>query len=336
MDQTQGRREQPEQVVYTHRVYWLLNRRCNFDCAYCFRDSRGADSRTEDPVCGKYDPEHIARRFDETGFIWRIYLTGGEPLLYPRFVDLAGALTRRHFIAVSTNLSTANARDLADAVDRAHILWIKANVHVEEREKLKDGLSEFLRRFLYLQERGFDIRLVYVAYPPLFGRMREDLDRFRAEGVRHVTVKVFQGRYAGKRYPRDHTDPERAFLRSLGLDESEEQILASRVSFLGRPCQAGHTGFSMDIAGNVTRCTTIPEKYGNLLEGTFQPGTSIRRCPVRRCGCAYQGMHFTGATGRPIPTGVVARSARLTVAAGEAATRIAGFLSRGGRRDTGR
>jgi len=309
-------------------MHWRMNRRCNFNCAYCFRDLPDEDRQTENPACGKYSAEHIAQRFDETGKVWRIYMTGGEPLLYTGFVELAKALTRRHCISVSTNLSTANAYELAEEVESERIVPIKANLHISEREKSKNGLKEYLEKFLRFQERGFDIRLVYVAYPPLFGRIKQDLERFRSEGVRQIEVKVFQGRYEGRRYPRDYTDQEQTFIRGFGLDNCEQQILTSRVSFLGRKCQAGHLAFYMDISGNVTRCVTLKENYGNLFEGTFRPGDSLRRCPVRKCGCAYQGINLTGTAGSVAPPNIVLRPVQFSVAVGELIARLSSKVSK--------
>jgi len=298
-------------------MHWQMNRLCNLNCEYCFRNSLDEDKKTEDPSCGRYGAEHITQRFDETGKVWSIYMTGGEPLLYPGFVELAKALTRRHYISVSTNLSTANAYELAETIEREHIGSIIANVHILEREKRKDGLKEYLRKFLYFQERGFNIRLVYVAYPPLFGRIEKDLRQLRSEGAKQINVKVFQGKYKGQRYPRDYSEDERAFIRGLGLDNYEQEILAGRISFLGSRCEAGHRAFTMDISGNVTRCVASKDGYGNLFEGTFRPGELLRRCPKKKCSCTYQGIQFSASGGSAVSPNVIVRPVRFFVAVEE-------------------
>lgn len=300
-------------------VLWRINRRCNFDCEYCFRDviDNSEDKRTEDPACGEYSAEYITKRFDETGKVWRINITGGEPFLYPKFVELAKALTKSHYISISTNLSTANSYEFADVIGSRRVYYIKANVHIMEREKGRDGLNDFLRKVLYFQQRGFDIRLVYVTYPAVLNRITADLERFRGEGVQRIWVKIFQGRYEGRRYPRDYSAQQLALIRGLGLNHFEEQILARQVSFLGRRCEAGHRGFAMDIAGNVTRCSTIKESHGNLFEGTFRPGETARRCPANKCGCSYQGMKYASARGSEKPSKFVVRSVRTAITVGE-------------------
>jgi len=300
-------------------ILWRLNRRCNFDCEYCFTDviDEQPDKRTEDPACAKFSPEYIAAKFNETGRVWRIYMTGGEPFLYPSFVKLAKELTRKHYIAVSTNLSTANTYEFADVIDSKRVHWLKASIHIMEREKISDGIKEFLRKFLFFQRQGFDIRLVYVTYPAILGRIEEDLKRFRGEGVEKIWVKVFQGEYEQKRYPRDYSQQQRELIKGLGLNRFEEEILACHASFIGSKCEAGYRAFSMDISGNIKRCSTVRQDYGNLFDGTFKLGTAPRRCPARKCGCSYQGIKYAANKGFAKPSKFVTRSVKFCVAVSE-------------------
>lgn len=301
-------------------VAWVMNRRCNFNCEYCFGFAR--DKLTEDPACARYSPSHIAQRFDETGEPWRILLSGGEPFMYPGFLELAGLLTRRHYIDVNTNLSTPNTYEFADAVKPDRVGKIHAGLHILEREKSPNGVRDYLRKFLFFQERGFNISMVYVSYPPLLGRIAEDITWWRSQGVRRIYVKMFKGKFKGKRYPRDYTDEERSLLRRLGLDYSEDEILSRRVSFLGRKCQAGHRAFAMNKTGNVMRCFSLKEDHGNLFEGTFRPGKFPRRCTVRRCLCSYEGIHSSLARGFATPSRKVVKAARFFITVGEQFTAL--------------
>ncbi|MGA2678239.1 MAG: radical SAM protein [Sedimentisphaerales bacterium] len=304
------------------RLYWFMTKRCNFSCPYCFREYASEETKTKDFDCGSYSPEQIAGRFDETGKVWKIYMTGGEPMLYPNFVSLAGLLTRGHYISLSTNLSTANAYEFADTVAGNRVISVRANIHVLEREKIKDGINEYLRKFHYFQDRGFDIRLVYVAYPPLLERMERDIEFFRKEGVRQIEVKVFQGKFEGRRFPREYSRQERDFLIKLGLGNDERQVLDSRVSFLGKKCSAGYMGFSMDPSGRITRCNTLDEEYENLFEGTFRPGSSPRRCPAKKCVCLYQGNALANTAGVGVPHRIIAQPVKFSIAFAESVCRL--------------
>ena len=305
--------EIPTETKYD--MSWVMNRRCNFNCVYCYWPA--SDRRTEDPACASYSPEHIAQRFDETHKTWRILLSGGETLMYPGFVELARLLTRKHYIDLNTNLSTSNVYDFADAVKPDRVAKIYASLHILEREKSPNGVREFLRKFLFFQERGFDISLLYVAYPPLLERISRDITWWRCQGVRKIVIKSYQGKFEGKHYSRDYTDVETSLLRWLGLNDCEEEILARRVSFLGRKCQAGHRSFTMDISGNVTRCFSLKEDHGNLLEGTFRPGKFTRRCTARRCLCTNEGVRFSLSRGSATPSRKLVKPAKFFIAVGE-------------------
>jgi MoaA/NifB/PqqE/SkfB family radical SAM enzyme len=316
------------QDSFEYQLYWLMTRRCNFDCPYCFRDWSVQELKSEKVAIAKYTPEHIARQFDATSKSWLIYMTGGEPMLYPNFITLAKLLTRKHRLTISTNLSTPDACELADTVEPKRFPCISANIHITEREKLPDGLNEFLKKFLHFQNRGFDIRLLYVAYPPLLERIECDIRLFRDRGVGRIEVKLFSGRFEGKRYPREYTPQQRDFLLNLDLNDAERQILDSRVSFLGKKCVAGNTAFNMDSAGNISRCNTFDQSYGNLFEGTFKPGDSPRRCSARKCVCPYQGYKFTQSAGSPAPSKLVARPVKFAITFAESVSRITHVVSR--------
>ena len=296
-----------------YQVQWRLNERCNFRCAYCFREGRDQHRADEHPDCGKYSPEHIARSFDSvfapktflrqsgaktpgrknvaTGKTWRIRLTGGEPFLYPGFIALAQALTRRHRLAVNTNLSAPAVRDFAEQIAPARIHSINATLHFHEVEK-RGLMARWFETFLNFQEKGFNIRLVYLTHPLLLGRIASDLEHFRAQGVARTYVKIFRGPWNGSHYPGAFTAEERRLIQKAGLTEDEQRILDGRVYFLSLYCGAGCIAFDMDVRGILTRCSGVKTPHGNLFEGQFNPDTQPHPCPVLTCACPYQGIRF--------------------------------------------
>lgn len=276
----------------THHVYWQLNEMCNFSCPYCVWRVVERNWTAEHQDGGRCDPERIAECFDATGHRWQITLTGGEPFLYRDFVALAQALTRRHIISVNTNLSTSNVVDFARTVspDRVHAIY--ANLHPLERERLPGSVPEFLGRVHLLQDRGFKVTLVYVAYPPLIARMLQDKEQFEAQGVRRFSIRTFRGRYQGRLYPESLTENERRRIRKHAVSRYEPDTVDGKLQFWGKMCVSGHRAFRMDSAGNLTRCNTVTRRYGNLLDGSSHFDERPRPCPVRKCECPYQGLRF--------------------------------------------
>jgi MoaA/NifB/PqqE/SkfB family radical SAM enzyme len=219
-------------------------------------------------------------------------MTGGEPLLYPRFVELASLLAHRHQLSINTNLSTDNVHEFASSVPVRGVYVINATAHIQEQEKRGEGLRRFIDRALFLQDKGFRIRIMYITYPPLLDRMTADMKMFAAAGITECAVKVFRGGLDGKSYPGAYTPGQKAFIRSHRPSLKEQAILDGSTSFRGRRCMAGHRAFYMDIAGNLTRCCTIPTGNGNLFQQNCRFDEAPGLCPARECICPYQGLKF--------------------------------------------
>lgn len=88
---------------------WNLLSTCNYRCAYCFHSPEVLGSKLETFAT----PDEWRAAFDATGKRWLIHITGGEPTVYPDFLELCEALTQRHCISINTNLSQPVIRKLA-------------------------------------------------------------------------------------------------------------------------------------------------------------------------------------------------------------------------------
>ncbi len=279
--------------VQLYHMMWRLNQLCNYECVYCFRNGVDKDRLKEHCDCGKHSPERIAECFDNTQKTWRIHMTGGEPFLYPKFIDLTRNLAINHQLSINTNLSTSNIYDFAHEIPAPKVHAINATAHILELEKRKNATKSFLEKLLFLQDKGFRVKLMYITYPPLFNRLEKDIAYFKAEGVKNIVIKIFRGPYEGKFYPNCYTEKQVEFIKSLGLSSYELAILAGKDNFGGRLCLAGHKAFNMDISGNLTKCCSIEKKHGNLFEENYHFDKSPTPCPVTSCICPYQGMKFT-------------------------------------------
>jgi hypothetical protein len=280
----------PAETLY--HVMWRTNQLCNYKCIYCFREGVDEARWREHPDCGKYAPDHLRSCFDNTGKRWRIHMTGGEPFLYPRFVELASGLAGRHQLSINTNLSTDNVRDFASSVPVRGVDVINATAHIREQEKRGDH-GRFIDRVLLLQDRGFRVRVMYITYPPLLDRMTADMKMFKAAGIRECAVKVFRGEHDGRLYPCVYSSEQRALLQSHAPSLKEQAILDGKISFRGCRCLAGYRAFNMDIAGNLTRCSMLPAERGNLFQQDCRFDEAPGVCPARECICPYQGLKFT-------------------------------------------
>ena len=271
-------------------VFWQLNDKCNYRCEYCFCGDEKLSK--EHPECGKHSPEHIAQSFTNTGKTWQVHMSGGEPFLYPDYVSLCRKLTKEHYISINTNLPTNNVKQFAEEVDPNKVVFINAGFHVEQREKMKDGIDSFIEKVILLQDKGFNIDVGYLGYVPLFERMEKDMEQLRTSGIKLVNAKTFRGYYEGRSYPKSYSEKERDLLSKHFIDPREEGVVGEKVNYFGRLCGAGERYFRMDPAGNLFRCSTSYKGYGNLFSGKYNFDESPKPCPLTNCGCPYEGFKY--------------------------------------------
>jgi MoaA/NifB/PqqE/SkfB family radical SAM enzyme len=100
-------------VSYQAEADWMLLTTCNFRCKYCFNppDALGAKLK----VYGTN--VQWTKGFNATGKKWLLHLTGGEPCVYPGFVDLCQQLARDHYLSINSNLSHPSIDAFVERID---------------------------------------------------------------------------------------------------------------------------------------------------------------------------------------------------------------------------
>src|SRR5437773_10713922 len=110
---------------------WHLTNRCNFYCEYCHLQIRYVLNRKH---LSEPDPELVVRRFNELGPVCLVHMSGGEPFMFPGFVELCEGLTQRHHISINTNLASQDVPEFAKRVAPEPVAKIVAAIHQPERE----------------------------------------------------------------------------------------------------------------------------------------------------------------------------------------------------------
>ena len=68
------------------RIEWNMGRRCNFDCSYCGADLH--DNKSKHLPFEKFDDAVRTMREFYADKQIRMSLTGGEPFVHPRILDI--------------------------------------------------------------------------------------------------------------------------------------------------------------------------------------------------------------------------------------------------------
>ncbi|MBI5241189.1 MAG: radical SAM protein [Elusimicrobia bacterium] len=255
------------------RITWNMHWRCDYRCSYCFFAGHWEE----------YSRRFIERSTEEWLACWRrirerhgralLTITGGEPFIFPDFLNLISGLSDIHWpINISTNASVPWDGFIA-AVDPKKVS-VSVSFHPEYHE-----IGPFLGRLKGLRAAGFSGCNNFVAYPPQL----KDLPRLAAafQGIgESLKVIPFIGRFEGRTFPEGYTAEQR---KLLGM--SDDWVDNKRRK--GRACLAGCRSALLLPDGSVTRCGQVgdPGIFGNICDPDFSLLPGPAPCDVELCPC---------------------------------------------------
>ena len=242
---------------------------CNYRCPYCERHAATAPRTVEEWLRAW---ERISRRYGRC----TIYMSGGEPSVYPGFHELVRALVRMHTVDICTNLSWEVER-LVPEVGPEH-LRISATFHPTQVE-FEPFLAKAEIVKEYLPQRWPPRRSVYlVAHPAQMDRMAEYSARFGKRGFVLVPLPLMvRGDIANSE------EEKQAIARLSPNKESDDRKLDFQLKTLspaGRLCRAGQRYAHIRGDGKVDRCSRHEDRR---LGDFFSEGFALRDEPSR-CG----------------------------------------------------
>jgi MoaA/NifB/PqqE/SkfB family radical SAM enzyme len=281
---------------YNVEADWHLLETCNYRCGYCFfgAETLGSKLRTF------ASPQGWKSAFDATGDIWLLHMTGGEPSIYPDFVELCESLSERHYISINSNLTHSSLDSFARRINPSRVSFINAGLHLEERE-LRNGHRSFLTYADLLRSRDFPILISLVATPTALERFQQAIALLKPIGLFPIP-KLFRGVLDGKLYPKAYSDIDknrfRAFAREARdfyrpviarMDESpsidmlnDDLFLQGVPSYKGLLCDAGDRFVQILPNGDVFRCGGT-DLQGNILNGTLVRRSLPAPCDTQHC-----------------------------------------------------
>jgi len=131
-------------------VDWYIGKRCNFSCSYCV-DYLHDYTSPHVPLENMKQLVDVIYEKEGSNVLWS--LTGGEPTINPKFLDLCAYIRSRgrRYISVTTNGSRTLQyhKDMFDLVD-----GITQSFHFEFME---DRIDEYIEKFIELEKYRLEL-----------------------------------------------------------------------------------------------------------------------------------------------------------------------------------
>lgn len=255
------------------RFTWNIHYACNYRCPYCFFEGKWVE----------YKKRNIYLSVEQWLGYWdRIYklygrcytlITGGEPFIYPNFIDLIDELSQIHY---PINISTNASGNIESFVKRINSGRVSLSVSFQP---YFDNLDLFLEKVKFLKESGFNGCINLVAYPPFIKDLEYYTKKFNSIG-QDLKIIPFWGNYEDRGYPFAYTSYEKEI---IGIDDT----WFNKVRKKGSICPAGYNSALIFPDGKVARCGQIGEKMliGSFFDPEFKLLDEQLPCDADFCPC---------------------------------------------------
>lgn len=259
---------------------WDITSVCNYRCPYCWFYGKWAELKKRDAgIPAQRLKEFWRLMYEKYGQV-KISITGGEPFLYPEFIDLINAIATWHKIEIVTNLSWA-VNNLLSSIENANI-----KIHPSFHPLFAD-FTQFLNKIILLKEEGFTTNCSYLAWPAQITFIQYYAREFKENGI-EMFVQPFFGEYKGISYPDGYTDKQKEalmpYLGQRGGRPFETKVPCTK----GKLCNAGNLYGVIHPDGSVLRCGGLDSKdakIGNILDENFKLLDDAYPCSSEVCPC---------------------------------------------------
>lgn len=268
-------------LKYQIECDWTINYACNFRCSYCIG--------VKDKVEKIFTPAQISLAFNNLKKECLIHVTGGEPLLYPKFVDVCRKLTEHHLISINTNLSLPIKE--FSRIDPQKIYFFHVSLHYDERKKQDHDFRSFIENINNLRKWNIDFIVSQVISPADFQKYLEIYRYFKKHKIA-IHPKYDKNRHFNKsdikkfiefasQADRDDGNYESKY--SIDLSAKSQQKQLTLENFSEKMCSSGRKFITINPDLSVTRCLEQP--LGNLLNGEVKLLKKDSLCGIKAPYC---------------------------------------------------
>jgi len=249
---------------------WDLCHRCNYACPYC---GVWKDHPERDLLLPPAEWEKVWDRIHAAYGGCRIFVSGGEPSVYPDFFELIGLLAKKHVPDICTNLSW----DVEKLISRLKPgeLRISATFHPSFAD-----FEEFFEKSLKAKDYLADAQVYYVVHPDQVEAMPERSRRFKAAGIKLVPTPL-----RGEGFM-INSEKEKKIIRELTPYREGDKVdyQLQDISPRGKRCRAGQDYAVIRYDGKVDRCSQYKDgSAGRINDPDFKLSAEPFRCEKDYC-----------------------------------------------------
>ncbi|MFH0790844.1 MAG: radical SAM protein [Candidatus Omnitrophota bacterium] len=260
---------------------WDIHRKCNYHCPHCWFEGRWEEEEKDN----LYLPanrwisiwNNMYQRYGKVNIV----ICGGEPLLYPGFVDILEGVSQRHCVEVITNGSCITD-EFAERINPVNV-----SISLSFYPYIVD-YSEVADKVQILKKNKIPVGITYIAYPRQFDFAKVKFYRkeFKVLGCRYFNLTSYWGKYNGAVYPDAYTAEEKKFMMEYS-DNPQNFILSAKIeSSKGRLCWAGGRYALINTRGEILRCGSSGVVIGKIQDDGFRLLGAPESCPVEFCKCS--------------------------------------------------
>ena len=223
-------------------IAWDIWLYCNYDCKFC-------SSKTSIVPKEVFSKEKIIDAWkkvhDKYGRC-KIYITGGEPFLYPDFYEIIYNLLKFHDLHITTNLSFDINSFINLQTDKKNI-FINATFH-----PFYQPVQDFMNKILILKSNGYRVSVTYMSddmqmtevinYKNMF--VQKNIDFSIVEVNCKTTINDIVKNFLINGFIKEGT---------LSCRDNEKKV-----------CNAGYEYLIINDSGDIFVCSRNKDKIGNI------------------------------------------------------------------------
>ncbi|MFC1906252.1 GDSL-type esterase/lipase family protein [Chloroflexota bacterium] len=242
---------------------------CNYKCPYCSDSNltpkrhhfKGTMSQWHDAFKKGFGNQHVT-----------FYISYGEPMVGKVFYEML------EMFASEPNWKMMMTSNLSQPLDKL----VKTQLVIENRLNINSSFhptettpEEFLKKILFLREYGIECPVIYVMYPPQMKDFEHYFSIFNKYNFL-IHVRMFEGKYKGKTYPRAYTEQERQFIAKYA-DSGTIKYMLNRPNLYSGYSYHGVYYFFVTSEGEVGTEYYGGQRLGNILKGTMELNVEPQR-----------------------------------------------------------